>query len=112
MELTRQDMRNPRSAESTLASSHAGTRAALDPIDRTCTTWTVDSIDDFPFGDGLTAANDPSIERIFGNQLFLRGWFKGMENRSCRPSLLIMLVDSGAKFLGRDTGNILGNRRC
>ena len=58
---------HPGAAESALAAPHTRVAAALDGVNGTGDNGTVNRLNDLPLRHGFTPADNPAVERIFGN---------------------------------------------
>jgi hypothetical protein len=108
MQLLCHQLDDPAGTKSALASPHAGSRPALDTIQRTGRNRAVKRVDDFAFGYRFTAANDAPVARIFfyqrifsaSDSLFIRTTFLSSEKSafglSRRPVFRSKRTISGA----------------
>ena len=68
-----ENFRNQRFAETALAASHAWPAALFDAFQSTCAGGPVDRVEDFAFGNLLTAADNVAEGRVFADFFIVLG---------------------------------------
>ena len=70
-ELTSKDLKNYGRAETTVATAHTCSYAALNSVERSCTNGTMDRLNDLGLSDLLATADEVTVKRIFLNESIL-----------------------------------------